>query len=160
MGCDIHICLEKKVNGAWIPVKIRNPFFENEPSRPYSYQVLKGDRDYKLFNIISFNQCRVDRSQLNFVWNERGFNNSDVSQELVDYLTNDSDLHTHSWLTLQELKEAIDDPHEIRSVYEINNIDRKDCTLVTFYESMVEQISHLLPGTDPMDCKIVFAYDN
>jgi hypothetical protein len=164
MGCDIHICLEKKVKGIWVPVKIRNQYFDEEltDARPITYQVLRGSRDYELFNIISFNDARLERKHLNFAWEARGIIDEDISLELQEYLTNDSDLHTHSWLTIAEMKEAIDNPAiEIRSVRDVQTeVPRSACMLTEFYEDICKQISSLLPGTNPLDCKIVFAYDN
>ncbi len=111
---------------------------------------------------ISFNDARLERKHLNFAWEARGIIDEDISLELQEYLTNDSDLHTHSWLTIAEMKEAIDNPAiEIRSVSDVQTeVPRSACMLTVFYEDICKQISSLLPGTNPLDCKIVFAYDN
>lgn len=158
MGCDIHLALERNLKGKWIPVKFVNEYKEDDGddfTAMFSYP----GRSYGLFNILSFNECRVDRNQLNFVWEERGFPD-DVS-DMVKKTSDSSDYHTHSYLTLSEMKKAIQ-TQNVLMVYEVEQgiTDPWKGELAGFYEWVQSKAKVMLPGVPESQIRLLFWYDN
>ena len=159
MGCDIHLAFERKVKGTWVPVKFKNEYLEDD-GREFTARVSYPGRSYTLFNILSFNDCRVNRAHLNFVWEPRGIP-EDVS-DLVKKESDSPDFHTHSYLTLSEMKKAIQ-TEKVLSAYDTkteNITDPWKGELAGFYEWCKTKADAFLPKVPESQIRIVFWYDN
>ena len=158
MGCDIHLALECKVKDKWVAVKFKNEYQEDD-GREFSSRIRYPGRSYGLFNILSYNGVRVNREQLNFAWDERGLP-EDVS-DLVAAESDSSDYHTHSQLTLSEMKKAIQ-TEQVLMVHEISQgiTDPWKGELAGFYEWAQSKTKVLLPGINESNIRIIFWYDN
>jgi hypothetical protein len=102
MGCDIHLYKEKKVNGRWVTADEgwKNEFDEGGVDVPYDNRFT--DRDYDLFGYLS----KGVRREFDFSFLARGipFNASEEVKKCSEQWGSDG--HSHSYLTLTELKEA------------------------------------------------------
>ena len=158
MGCDIHLALECKVKDKWVAVKFKNEYQEDDGSE-FTSRIRYSGRSYGLFNVLSFNDVRVDRASLNFAWDERGLP-EDVS-DLVKEESDSSDYHTHSYLTLSEIKKAIQ-TEQVLMVRETTAgiTDPWNGELAGFYEWAQSKAAALLPGIPESRIRIVFWYDN
>ena len=165
MGCDIHMAVERLVNGNWVCLKTRNKYYEEDEDKSdwyrYTADVLDFGRDYALFNIVAYNSHRVPKEHLNFYWEARG-----VPEDVSDYARrmffDDCDLHTPSYLLLTELEETVADlSKEIRSKYEVSqNTPREQGCLSDFLDTVREQLSTLLPEVPSNEIRILIAFDN
>lgn len=101
MGCDIHLYSETFKDGKWV-ADCANTFNVDVDDNDYvdmtsSYSE---GRDYALFGLL----CNGVRCQWPWSFEERGFPN-DASDELQKLCKQwDGDGHSHSWLTVAELK--------------------------------------------------------
>lgn len=113
MGCDIHIHTEivKNINGT--EIWVNGDFYQKNPVRSFSLDgekfekvdVFKG-RDYRLFSILADVRSDGNNSSIS---QPKGLPN-DVTEEVQtesDYWGIDG--HSHSFLTLDELKKYIDE---------------------------------------------------
>ena len=158
MGCDIHLALECKVKDKWVAVKFKNEYQEDD-GREFSSRIRYPGRSYGLFNILSFNDVRVNREQLNFAWEPR-----DLPEDVSDQVQEESsstDYHTHSHLTLSEIKKAIQ-TEQVLMVHETTGgiTDPWKGVLAGFYEWTQSKAAALLPGIPESKIRIVFWYDN
>ncbi len=105
MGCDIHLCVEKKVDGQWIAVKGPDIW---EPERESLFW-LTNARSYRLFAILA--DVRNDRD-VDGCDTEKNFNPiagpkslpADISPEILAESDSwDGDGHSHSYHTVQDL---------------------------------------------------------
>jgi hypothetical protein len=109
MGCDIHMYVEYKksvnnnlvwVNGDYFKP---NPYFKaNEDENQFSRMELHGYRNYELFSTLA--GVRDYTNKIVPVAEPRG-----LPEDCTEYVNSEferwnSDGHTHSWLTLKELK--------------------------------------------------------
>lgn len=105
MGADIHLYVEKKENGKWISV---DTWYEEEDFK-HSDNPFYDDRNYDLFAILAdvhngrgFGGCDTGDG-FTPISMPRGLP-ADVSAEVGQVSAQwDSDGHSHSWLTLEEL---------------------------------------------------------
>jgi hypothetical protein len=156
MGCDIHLAIERNLKGTWIPVKFLDAYDSTSvTARLGGYH----DRSYTLFNILSFNDSRVPREKLNFVWEERGL--PENVSDLVRQESDSSDYHTHSYLTLSEIKEVIP-TEQVLTVHELAQgiTDPWKGELAEFYNWAQHRAKTLLPGVPESQIRFVFWYDN
>lgn len=109
MGCDIHLFVERKVDGKWISADKWTPYPYREEGDVKQFWVAYDDRFYRDRNYDLFGMLANVR---NGVWGD-GFNPiaapkglpCDVSPEVKrEYSDWGEDGHSHSWLTLAELK--------------------------------------------------------
>lgn len=100
MGCDIHLYIEKKIGGKWIPAQGFVQTDEDRIDVPYHDRF--NDRDYELFGFLA-----GVRSPENQHFEPKGFP-KDASKEVrTRFEVWGCDAHTPSYLTLEELK-AVD----------------------------------------------------
>lgn len=106
MGCDIHLCVEKRVDGEWVAVKREHEWYKEK-----TVDWLWHGRNYSLFAILAdvrngYGVAGVDTGEGYIpISQPRGlpFGTSDeVRGEAQDW---GYDGHSHSWLTLRELQE-------------------------------------------------------
>ncbi len=106
MGCDIHLVLEVKnpKNDEWVGVRTYD--YLRESMLNYHNEVTPGlvgfqikRRNYEFFDDL----CGVRGNGSKFGFSPRGLpHNISSLTELV--LSDDTDLHSHSWLTMEELE--------------------------------------------------------
>jgi hypothetical protein len=119
MGCDIHVYIEKKKNGKWVPAQgfmDTGNWEDGTLDVPYPDKQLD-DRDYLLFGFLA-----GVRDPTNQHFEPKGFP-KDASKEVKAVFKRwGSDAHTPSYLTLEELK-SVDWNNELII---INEMFRKD----------------------------------
>lgn len=146
MGCDIHAFRERRLaDGTWHCLE-EGEFETYGGEEHYSLDSLNVGRDYTLFGLLA-----EVRREVPLAWADRGLPD-DVSQPVKDDSDRwDCDGHTHSWLSLPELKEK--QAELMLAGFEHVGIVR---------ESLAHFIRHLeFPeGTAPEDCRVVFWFDN
>jgi hypothetical protein len=119
MGCDIHLYVEKKRNGKWVPAQ---GFMDvgNEDGLldvPYPDKQLD-DRDYLLFGFIA--GVRDDTNQH---FEPKGFP-KDASKEVKAVFKSwGTDAHTPSYLTLEELQ-SVDWKNEMITIEKLFEKDQ------------------------------------
>jgi hypothetical protein len=109
MGCDIHMYVEYKrktskeekwENGDYFRL---NPYHNEEDEPKYNRLELHGNRNYTLFSTLAGVRDYTD--QVKPVAEEKGMPN-DCSEYVKDECKSwEGDGHSHSWLTLKELKD-------------------------------------------------------
>lgn len=101
MGCDIHLYIEKKIDGKWVPAQgfMTRDFDDRVPDVPYYDRFT--DRNYILFGALA--GVREPDFQMFPV---KGFPEDACPEVKAVYDQWGCDAHTPSWLTLKELKEA------------------------------------------------------
>jgi hypothetical protein len=128
MGCDIHLYIEKKKNGKWIPAQgfmDTGGFDDGTLDVPCPDKQLD-NRDYLLFGFLA--GVRDDTNQH---FEPKGFP-KDASKEVKAVFKRwGNDAHTPSYLTLEELK-SVDWKNEMIT---IDRLFRKD-QLAAFKESV------------------------
>lgn len=113
MGCDSHPCIEvRRRNGKWGLIDTKHKYYklldreganyeDVEKAKPSFIRVL-GDRDYDLFAVLADTRNYVGAKPL---FAGRGFP-EDVSKATVKEIPEDSDYHSHTHFTVQELIDA------------------------------------------------------
>ncbi len=110
MGCDIHLYVEYKktvkdvkkwLNGDYFKFNPYHKVYDNE--HPYNRIELYGDRNYGLFSTLA--GVRDYTEGMTPVSEPKG-----LPHDVTEYVQSEStqwgsDGHTHSWLTLKELKD-------------------------------------------------------
>lgn len=91
MGCDIHLVVEKQVDGEWIAFNTMN--FSNSVDGTFNFPAAR-ERNYKRFAAIA--GVRGDGPKPKGLPEDI----SDTTKHLVDYWGPDG--HSHTWLSLQE----------------------------------------------------------
>ncbi len=146
MGCDIHAFRERRLaDGSWEclePIEIDTDGEEEWED----LESLSIGRDYTLFGLLA-----EVRREVPLAWPQRGLPDDVSAVVQADNVQWDIDAHSHSWLSLPELKEK-----------------RAELMLAGFeHVGIVRQcldhfIRHLdFPkGTAPEDCRVVFWFDN
>jgi len=106
MGCDIHICLERKetIDGKSVWVNI-DPHIFNEYQKEFRAKGIAEDRDYELFCILAGVR---DRQGVKPIDSPRGIPDDchDITRSRYEYYSGDA--HTPSYFSLGELKEYQD----------------------------------------------------
>lgn len=113
MGCDIHMFVEYKRDGKWMNGDYfkKNPYYkknqeaESEDYYEKEFEVIElhGNRNYDLFSTLA--GVRDYSGKIIPVAEERG-----LPEDVTEFVKKESDEygcdgHTHSWLTLKEIKE-------------------------------------------------------
>lgn len=102
MGCDIHLYKEKKINGQWVSADEGWNDEYNDGYEDVPYDNRFTDRDYDLFGFL----CKGVRREFDYSLIEKGMP-EDCSEKVKALAKHwDCDGHSHSYLTLNELKEA------------------------------------------------------
>lgn len=101
MGCDIHLYVEKKIEGKWVSADTWDGNEYEDGTKDVSAdKSFYNDRNYELFSILAGVRNRFN---LDPIIEPRGFPEN-ASKELKNqYKKWDGDAHSTSWLTLQEL---------------------------------------------------------
>lgn len=185
MGCDIHLFVEKKVNGVWKALKgINEPKVERIRSAWISWlgedrevtgrleHWLKEERE-GTYNFISINRNYLLFAVLADVRNSYGIEPihrprglpSDVSAVVKEQADNwGEDAHDHSYLTIKELAEFDWNQETARARWETPyrhvqwTESLKDC-VDTFYTWSIPKLIELADG-DLESVRIVFWFDN
>lgn len=120
MGCDIHMYCEKlvKINKVekWVNAdnwKLNSWYDKNDPSEPeYNIQELHGDRDYSMFTALCGVRDYTNKSPK--ISEPRGI--PDDCSEVIKKASIewDSDGHSHSYVTLKEVREFVENPKPIK----------------------------------------------
>jgi hypothetical protein len=122
MGCDIHLFTEIKKSissrETWVNVDNwrYNPYYNTEfpeGERMLQVEALYGGRNYDLFGILAGVRSNL---QYDMIDAPRG-----LPVDVSDIVKNESDRwdtdgHSHSWLTLRELKEYVKNYPKIKGV--------------------------------------------
>jgi hypothetical protein len=104
MGCDIHICRERKVNGQWLSLEQWEREEVEGETKIYvnwrSQQEFR-DRNYDLFGAL----CNGVRREFDFSFAPRGepIDSSPETREAIEGYGEDG--HSHSFLYLHELRD-------------------------------------------------------
>jgi len=143
MGCDIHLFVEKKVEGEWRPVKGPNPylgFTKNKTAETVLKDWAYTGRDYDLFATLA--NVRNYARGIKPISNPKGLpeNLSEVVRSEADKW--ECDAHSHSYFTLAELKKA---KAKIKSE--------------EFLDVTMKHLENLSQGEDN-NVRIVFWFDN
>lgn len=106
MGCDIHIYVEKKINGKWILaqglVEYKGDDGKITKRVPYPDQFYNG-RNYLLFGMLTGGEVRAEPG-IYFHDCTKGFPD-DACEEIAEiYDSWGDDAHSASWLTAKELR--------------------------------------------------------
>lgn len=152
MGCDIHLYSETKKNGIWVADKA-NTFNPHEDADPdpdgdAGYPVISTSydhgRNYWLFGLLNSNV----RTYWPWSFEEQGFP-EDASPEIATvYAHWDTDAHSASHLTVQQLKEKATDL--------LVHADPDANTHASYLVSLING----LPPCDHQEQRIVFWFDN
>ena len=102
MGCDIHLYREKKINGVWVTADKWSDPYDEGMIVDYDDRAFTG-RNYDLFGFLA--DVRRDIPG--------GFEPRGTPEDVCDLLAKeieswDGDGHSHSYLHLQELKDAVE----------------------------------------------------
>ena len=111
MGCDIHMYLEKKKNGAWVPAQGFVKMYEDLGSDvPYPDRFT--ERDYHLFGFLA--GVRAPEYQH---FEPKGFPPDACPEVRQVYERYGSDAHTPSYLTLSELNKIKWDTEMVKTIF-------------------------------------------
>lgn len=119
MGCDIHLFVEKRVNGNWEAVKGRSSWYDycikkgiKTETEEFCYVGwLYDGRNYELFSLLAGVRNGVDgwRNEPKTGREIKPINIKgypfDSSSIVKEYMEDDCDLHSFNWATLKELQE-------------------------------------------------------
>jgi len=97
MGCDIHCFKEKKKNGVWVTADVWEDKYADGKSVPYETRFT--GRNYQLFGVLA-----GVRKETSVTVEARGMPADACSEVKHAAESWGCDGHTHSWLTLAELK--------------------------------------------------------
>jgi hypothetical protein len=141
MGCDIHCYKEKRIDGVWVN--------QNEISDPYGdgYRLQRTyvSRNYWLFGLLS----KGVRTEWESSWEPRGEAPA-MSQELQQEYDNDlGDGHSHSWLTLDEIKVK-----QVKLLIGSPEDNKLGVELRDFRNTIFDE------NDDPETTRVVFWFDN
>jgi hypothetical protein len=109
MGCDIHLYTEylRHVDGKPIWINCDNwqvnPYYKDDNEPKYEINPLYGGRNYHLFAILANVRNEDDGNE--YISEPRGVPDDMSPQTKDQYDKWDSDGHSHSYLSLAELKE-------------------------------------------------------
>lgn len=158
MGCNIHIVLERKrkLHGnCWVGVRLCSSLspcmFDSNIVRADVWRIwsVLENRNYDFFNDL----CGVRGGGSSFGYEPKGFP-EDASSLSVDELANDDDLHSHSWLSLDELKPVLEKHFAtMRVVQKLESGETFDVL------DLVDHNINRLAGED-YEFRLVFAFDN
>lgn len=173
MGCDIHCVCEVRENGIW--KKVDEPVFKNyyyyglwnlDNKLNYAEYIDKPivEREYSLFSILAGVRNYNRITPIDY---PRGlpYDISKESQKYFDIFEDAEDfpvLHSHSFLTLEEIKEYDWDIPIMAWVDEqtLNEVEVKAKDL-WFYVTNLPKLEGLIPKDgSAADVRIVFAFDN
>lgn len=104
MGCDIHLYKERRVNGAWVTADEgwKDEYGEGVEDVPWRGRFTT--RDYNLFGFLA----KGVRSEHEFSFMPRGLPINACPQVATVARAWGEDGHSHSYLTISELKECWD----------------------------------------------------
>jgi hypothetical protein len=148
MGCDIHVVLEKKFGGKWIGMRelssmqIYLPVAEDNYAKRYVF-CNASSRNYGLFARLA--GVRGEGPEPKGMPEDA----SELARALYD---NNSDLHSHSWCTLEEyLEHLVAASSSPARVLLTDSPEMKDPYVFFF---------NMYPPEDDEEYRVVFAFDN
>lgn len=163
MGCDIHLFVERRTDaGMWervedVPEQYRDPYLVQCAKRDPACYADRArtewgcDRSYSAFAILAGVRDRGDFKSIDV---PRGLPKQ-MSESVAAYMRDNYDLHSCSWLTLEDLLTFDWDAAPNPGCDWAHN--HKD-GFGDYYTRMVAGMHSL--GIDPKDLRIVFAFDN
>jgi len=112
MGCDIHLYVERKINGKWVSADKWTPDEEESERKVVTYDdSFYNGRNYSLFAILAdvrnegtaYDPNDAVDAEFNVIVPPRGIPKDACSSVKAEAVVWDWDGHNHSWLTLAEL---------------------------------------------------------
>jgi hypothetical protein len=103
MGCDIHLYKEKKIGGSWVTADEWQEDKYEEGRKEVPYEKRFTDRNYNLFGVLA-----GVRQEYPFSLTPRGLPFNMSPEVKADAEMWDADGHSHSYLSLAELKDLRD----------------------------------------------------
>lgn len=153
MGCDIHIYTERRLpDGTWESLDSAEEIIEDNGDTYYDIaHKISVSRNYTLFGLIAKGvRCEFDVSL-----EQKGGFPHDSSQLSIDEMHRwDSDGHSASWLTLEEIKDHLIKilllPDEPNLQYALED-----------YRTIKDKMEKCkLEGMSDSDIRILFFFDN
>ena len=142
MGCDIHVCPEVRRNGEWQPHLILQKDQINED--PYNISYYK--RDYVLFGVLA-----AVRRSYSFSLLPRGIPDDASSLFKTAERMWDDDCHSHSWITLNELK--------LKCIQLTISPDPHASTALQSLKAFIRELDWP-DDAEIEDCRVLFFFDN
>lgn len=152
MGCDIHCYREKLIDGAWVSQQPMEPGeVWNDETREYEDGPLVAvktyvPRNYGLFGLLS----KGVRTKWDESFEAKGVPDDMSATLQAQDVSWKDDGHSHSWLTLEEIKTK----QLILMVS--SDVDAHDAgqALASFVKTIFD------PSDDPATTRVVFWFDN
>ena len=158
MGCDIHWYSETKINGKWVCDQAAS--FEKDEDPDYAHHDMNNfpnsGRDYWMFGLLADVRCEVPY----------GFAAKGIPEELSPEVKTifdewDSDGHSHSYLTREELKAKLVELKPKRAELLIAPSHQYTGEKVRHHITRLEEIIGNLNADVPdSDQRIIFCFDN
>lgn len=146
MGCDIHLYSETKRDGKWVADKADT--FKSIQEGDYTYIEMEpsySGRNYFLFGLL----CKDVRTGWEWSFEQRGVP-EDVSTEIAQNITQyDNDGHSHSWLTVPELK--------AKATELLLSNTSEAFELCDYLKELIDGLPQV---EDPTQQRVVFFFDN
>lgn len=174
MGCDIHICRERKVNGSWetSTTETVEHYGDGEEYTTVSNGIDSFEegamryvgRNYVLFSFLSGVRSYGESWFMDPIAEDRGFP-EDVCQVNKQLLV-DADLHSHGYITLAELNDLIQETKIELTKSSVGASEVADLSLKRLIDglnNLLETVNwdNYFEGLDPQsECRILICYDN
>ena len=158
MGCDIHWYSETKKDGKWVCDQAGS--FEKDEDPDYEHHYMNtfpnGERDYWLFGLLA--NVRVDTP---YGFEAKGIP-EELSPEVGTIFTEwDSDGHSHSYLTREELKAKLIELTIKRTELLLDSSQEYTMTRIQHHIGRLEEIIGNLNADVPdSDQRIIFYFYN
>ena len=158
MGCDIHWYSETKKDGKWVCDQANS--FEKDEDPDYEHHNINNfpnqGRDYWLFGLLANVRCDVP-----YGFAPKGIP-EDISSEVKTIFDEwDSDGHSHSYLTREELKAKLVELGPKRAELLIASSNVVSMKMVQHHASHLQEIiGNLCAEVPDSDQRIIFCFDN
>lgn len=149
MGCDIHTYKEKRIDGQWVSGESWE-VSEDQYSEDSVRYDRTGDTPYRSRNYAQFGLMAGVRWDTPHALEPKGIPDDaspEVKREIEQW---DCDGHTHSYLTLRELK-------ELAAKVLVVGGDDNLAYAVEGVRALIESVDE---GANPDDIRVVFFFDN
>ena len=150
MGCDIHTYKEKRQNGAWVSCDTWeiSKEYEDDPAR---YERAWPYPTYHSRNYVQFGLMAGVRWSSPHTVQPKGAPDDasmEVQREIEQW---DCDGHSHSWLTLREMK-------ELAAKVLVSRTDENHSHALEGLNNLIQSVDE--EGVSPDDIRVVFFFDN
>jgi len=152
---DIHIFVEKKVKGRWVPAEAMMKDEGGKLDVPYPQKIYTG-RDYELFGFLTGGQVRTDIGV--YAGRLKGFPKDASKQVKKIYGAWGVDGHTPNYITLKELNQV--DWNRKITDNDGKQIALKDRFDHFFYDVMMRMDFYDIRVHNPAHIRLVFWFDN